>query len=109
RLRAEAIETPGHADGHLAFLVNDTDCFTGDVIFKGTVGGTMAPGAPGFEAQRESIMKRLMTLPPGTRLHPGHREATTVAAEWEHNPFVRIWRGVDREGAEPCTVFGDRP
>lgn len=107
-LRIEAIETPGHADGHLAFLINEGDCFTGDVIFKGTVGGTMAPGAPGFEAQRESIMKRLMTLPPGTRLHPGHREPTTVAAEWEHNPFIRIWRGLDPEGADPCTVFGER-
>lgn len=107
-LRIEVIDTPGHADGHVAFLVNDSDCFAGDVIFKGTVGGTMAPGAPGFEAQRESIMTRLMTLPPGTRLHPGHREPTTVAAEWEHNPFVRVWRGADPEGSEPCTVFGDR-
>lgn len=107
-LHVEAIETPGHADGHLAFLLNETDCFTGDVIFKGTVGGTMAPGAPGFEAQRDSIMKRLMTLPPSTRLHPGHREPTTVAAEWEHNPFVRIWRGIDREGEGACQVFGER-
>ena len=107
-LEVEAIDTPGHADGHLAFLVNGTDCFTGDVIFKGTVGGTMAPGAPGFEAQRESIMKRLMTLPPETRLHPGHREPTTVADEWEKNPFVRVWRGLDPEGQESCTVFGDR-
>lgn len=107
-LCVESIATPGHADGHLAFLVDETDCFTGDVIFKGTVGGTMAPGAPGFDAQRDSIMKRLMTLPPGTRLHPGHREPTTVAAEWEHNPFVRIWRGLDAEGAESCTVSGDR-
>lgn len=107
-MKIEAIATPGHADGHFAYLVNGTDCFTGDVIFKGTVGGTMAPGAPGFEAQRESIMKRLMTLPPGTRLHPGHREPTTVAAEWEHNPFIRVWRGLDPEGMEPCTVGGDR-
>lgn len=107
-LTVEAIDTPGHADGHLAFLINGTDCFVGDVLFKGTVGGTMSPGAPGFSAQRDSIMKRLMTLPPSTRLHPGHREPTSVAAEWEHNPFVRIWRGLDPEGDEPCTVFGDR-
>lgn len=107
-LKIEAIDTPGHADGHFAFLVNGSDCFTGDVIFKGTVGGTMAPGAPGFAAQRESIMHRLMTLPPETRLHPGHREPTTVAAEWENNPFIRIWRGLDPEGTETCTVSGDR-
>ncbi len=108
-LEIEAIETPGHCDGHFAFLVNEDDCFTGDVIFKGTVGGTMAPGAPGIEAQRDSIMNRLMTLPAQTRLHPGHREPTTVEQEWEQNPFIRVWRGLDPEGTEACMVFGDRP
>ena len=44
-LQIEAIYTPGHAAGHLAFLVNGSDVFTADVLFKGTVGGTMAPGA----------------------------------------------------------------
>ena len=48
-LRIEALPTPGHAAGHFAFLVNGADVFTGDVLFKGTVGGTMAPGASGFE------------------------------------------------------------
>ena len=43
-LEIEAIFTPGHAAGHLAFLVDGTDVFTADVLFKGTVGGTMAPG-----------------------------------------------------------------
>ena len=49
-----------------------------------------------------------MALPPETRLHPGHREATTVGDEWESNPFIRIWRGVDPEGDEPCTVRGEQ-
>ena len=38
----EAIFTPGHAAGHLAYLINDNNIFTADVLFKGTVGGTMA-------------------------------------------------------------------
>jgi hydroxyacylglutathione hydrolase len=103
-LRIEAIDTPGHAAGHLAYLIDGTDCITADCLFKGTVGGTRAPGATGFEAMRESIMERLMTLPPETRVHPGHREPTTIGDEWEQNPFIRIWRGLDDEGAEPCTV-----
>lgn len=107
-LEARAISTPGHASGHLAFLVGGTDCFTGDSLFKGTVAGTLAPGATGFEDLRASIMERLLELPPETRLHPGHREPTTVAEEWEGNPFVRIWRGVDPEGTDRCRVFGDR-
>ncbi|MGK2931327.1 MAG: MBL fold metallo-hydrolase [Solirubrobacterales bacterium] len=103
-LTIEAIFTPGHAAGHFAFLINGTDVITADVIFKGTVGGTMAPGATGFEDLKHSIMERLMTLPPETRIHPGHKEPSTVADEWKNNPFVRIWRGLDEEGTETCEV-----
>jgi hydroxyacylglutathione hydrolase len=101
----EALYTPGHAAGHLAYLLDGSDVFTADVLFKGTVGGTMAPGASGFDDLRTSVM-RLMELPPETRVHPGHREATTVGAEWESNPFVRIWRGLDATGEEKVTVWG---
>ncbi|MFN0154607.1 MAG: MBL fold metallo-hydrolase, partial [Gaiella sp.] len=96
RLEIEALFTPGHAPGHLAFLVGG-DCLTADVLFRGTVGGTRSPGGS-YPALRHSVMERLLTLPPDTRVHPGHREATTVAAEWETNPFVRVWRGLDPEG-----------
>ena len=105
-LEIEAIFTPGHAAGHLAFLIDGTDVITADVIFKGTVGGTMAPGATGFEDLKGSVMERLMTLPPETRMHPGHREPSTIGAEWDNNPFVRIWRGLDSEGDENCEVNG---
>jgi hydroxyacylglutathione hydrolase len=103
-LRVEAIATPGHCADHLAFLIDESDVFTADVLFKGTVGGTRAPGATGFEDLKASVMERLMRLTPETRVHPGHREPTTVGEEWEQNPFVRIWRGLEEEGSEPCTV-----
>ncbi len=103
-LEIEAIPTPGHCADHLALLFNGSDCLTADVLFKGTVGGTRAPGHTTFEDLRTSIMDRLMTLPAQTRLHPGHRGPTTVAAEWEHNPFVRVWRGLDEEGGDRCLV-----
>ena len=106
-MSVKAILTPGHAAGHLAYLVDGTDLFTADVLFKGTVGGTMAPGASGLDDLTASVMK-LMELPPETRVHPGHREPTTIGAEWESNPFVRIWRGLDETGEESCTVW-DRP
>ena len=88
----------------LALLVDGTDCLTADVIFKGTVGGTRAPGATGFEDLRSSIMDRLMKLAPETRLHPGHRGPSTVGDEWEHNPFIRVWRGLDDESADPVSI-----
>ena len=105
--QVEALFTPGHAAGHLAYLVDGTDVFTADVLFKGTVGGTMAPGASGFADLQASVM-RLMELHPETAVHPGHKEATTIGAEWEGNPFVRIWRGLDSTGEEQVTVW-DRP
>lgn len=104
-LEIEAISTPGHAIGHIALLVNGSDLFTADVLFKGTVGGTMAPGASGFEDLKASVM-RLMELPPETVVHPGHRESTTIGAEREGNPFVRIWRGEEETSAEDVTVWG---
>jgi glyoxylase-like metal-dependent hydrolase (beta-lactamase superfamily II) len=97
-LRIEAIETPGHADDHLAFLVGDA-LFSGDVLFKDAVGG----GDP--DQVRDSVM-RLMDLPKETRVYPGHTDETTIGREWEENPFVRVWRGVDPEGDERCSVGG---
>jgi hydroxyacylglutathione hydrolase len=105
RLELVAIATPGHAKDHLAFLCG-SDCFTGDVLFNGTVGGTRGPGGD-YAELKHSVMERLLTLPAETRLHPGHREPTTVAVEWEQNPFVRLWRGLTAEGAEDCLVRGE--
>ncbi|HEU4736647.1 MAG TPA: MBL fold metallo-hydrolase [Solirubrobacterales bacterium] len=104
-LEIEAISTPGHASGHVAYLVNGSDVFTADVLFKGTVGGTMAPGASGIDDLRASVMK-LMELHPETAVHPGHREPTTIGAEREGNPFVQIWRGEAETGSEDVTVWG---
>ncbi len=103
-LEIRAIATPGHCHGHLAFLVDGSDCLTADVLFRGTVGGTAAGS---YSELRRSIMDRLMTLPPATRIHPGHREPSTVGEEWDQNPFIRVWRGLDPEGDEACTVRGE--
>ncbi len=52
-------------------------------------------------------MNVLMTLPPETRLLPGHTDESTVGREWEHNPFVRYWRGVEPAGEEAVHVGGE--
>jgi hydroxyacylglutathione hydrolase len=103
-LEVRAIDTPGHCHDHLALLVDGTDCFTADVLFKGTVGGT---GGGSFEEIKASIMERLMRLDPDTRVHPGHKEPTTIGDEWESNPFIRVWRGLEPEGADTCQVRGE--
>ncbi len=105
-LEIRAIATPGHCPDHLALLVNGTDCLTADCLFRGTVGGTGGGGATGYADQVDSIMNRLMSLPAETRIHPGHTLPSTVGDEWEGNPFIRIWRGLDPEGTERCRVRG---
>jgi glyoxylase-like metal-dependent hydrolase (beta-lactamase superfamily II) len=80
--------------------------FSGDTLFKGSVGGTRAPGHTTFEDLRHSIMERLMTLDPDVTVHPGHTEPTTIGREWDHNLFIRLWRGLDRSAESACTAFG---
>lgn len=106
-LAIEPIHTPGHTAGMLSLLINGTDVFTGDTLFKGSVGGVRAPGSTSYADLKSSIMDTLLRLPPETRIHPGHTDPTTVADELEHNKFVRIWRGLDPEGTDSCTALGE--
>ena len=101
-LRIQALETPGHSDDHLAFLVNDLVCFTGDILFKDAVGG-----GPDAAPIRRSVMDVLMTLPPEIRALPGHTEETTIGREWDENPFVRYWRDDVKSVDEPVRVGGE--
>jgi hydroxyacylglutathione hydrolase len=100
-LKVEAIPTPGHSDDMIAFVVNDEAVFTGDTLFKDSVGGG------NFEQVRSSVMDVFMKLPHEMRVLPGHTDETTIGREWEENPFVRVWRGVDPEGTERVGVGGD--
>jgi hydroxyacylglutathione hydrolase len=131
------LSTPGHTAGMLSFLVGDRSdlaagvsaevrprrgsstaspggfsggqavVFTGDTLFKNSVGGVKAPGHTTYTDLRDAIMGTLMELAPETIIYPGHSEATSVAEEWDSNSFIRVWRGLDPEGAEPCTALGE--
>ena len=105
-LRVDVLHTPGHSAGMLALVANGQECFTGDTLFAGSVGGVHAPGSTSFEDLRTSIMDTLMALDPATILNPGHVGHSTVGAEWRENPFIRLWRGLDPEGDEPCRALG---
>jgi hydroxyacylglutathione hydrolase len=100
-LRVEAIPTPGHSDDMVAFVVNEEAVFTGDTLFKDSVGGG------NFEQVRSAVMDVLMKLPSELRVLPGHTDETTIGREWEENPFVRVWRGVEAEGTEAVRVAGE--
>ncbi|HMD56210.1 MAG TPA: MBL fold metallo-hydrolase [Solirubrobacteraceae bacterium] len=135
-LEVRPLHTPGHTAGMLSFLVSESAgangagerpqraggssrapggfagagaaVFTGDTLFKDSVGGVKAPGHTTYTDLRDSIMGTLMELPPDTVIYPGHAEASTVAREWDSNAFIRVWRGLDPEGSEPCSAL-DQP
>ena len=100
-LRIEALATPGHSDDGVSFVVGDELCFTGDTLFRDAVGGGPA------EELRGSVMDVLMSLSPGVRVLPGHTDETTIGREWEENPFVRYWRGLEGEDGRACRVHGE--
>jgi glyoxylase-like metal-dependent hydrolase (beta-lactamase superfamily II) len=100
RLRIDSLATPGHSEDGVSFVVGDL-CFSGDTLFRDAVGGGPA------DELRKSVMDVLMALPPETRVLPGHTDDTTIGREWEENPFVRYWRGLDGEDGRACTVHGD--
>jgi glyoxylase-like metal-dependent hydrolase (beta-lactamase superfamily II) len=100
-LRVEALPTPGHSDDMVAFVVNEEAVFTGDTLFKDSVGGG------NFGQVRSAVMDVLMKLPAELRVLPGHTDETTIGCEWEQNPFVRVWRGVEAEGTEAVRVAGE--
>ena len=125
-LEVRPLRTPGHTAGMLSFLVGESGAqtrpgsstapggftggdavvFTGDTLFRGSVGGVRAPGHTTYTDLRDSIMGTLMELPPRTVIHPGHADPTTVGEEWNNNAFIRIWRGLDPPGTDACVALG---
>jgi hydroxyacylglutathione hydrolase len=101
RGRAAASAAPGGFTGGEAVV------FTGDTLFRGSVGGVRAPGHTTYTDLRDSIMGTLMELPANTVIHPGHADPTTVAREWEENGFIRVWRGLDPQGTDACVALGE--
>jgi glyoxylase-like metal-dependent hydrolase (beta-lactamase superfamily II) len=99
-LRIRALPTPGHSDDMVAFVVNEEAVFTGDTLFKDSVGGG------DFEQVRSSVMDVLLRLPHDLAAYPGHTDETTIGREWEQNPFVLVWRGARPEGTGSCRAGG---
>lgn len=105
-LTIRTLHVPGHTVGQLAFVVNDERVFSGDTLFRRSVGGTCGPGHASFEELRRSILDVLMQLPHAMSVHPGHSDPTNLGEEWDRNPFVRLWRGLDDPEEVPCEVGG---
>lgn len=88
-LRLQTIGTPGHTPGSVSYYTEGM-LFSGDTLFRGSIGRTDLPGGS-FDEEMTSICTRLLTLPEGTAVLPGHMDETSIAFERAHNPFVLEW------------------
>jgi len=80
---------PGHSPGSIAFYAPDEGfVITGDALFQGSIGRTDLPGGD-YDTLIAAIHAQLLTLPPETRVYPGHGPDTTIGKEKEANPFLQ--------------------
>jgi hydroxyacylglutathione hydrolase len=87
-LTVDVIFTPGHSPGHVTYSIRDEEAmFSGDVLFKGSVGRVDLPGGDGPTLLR-SIRELLESYPPETGVYPGHMDVTTLGVEKATNPFL---------------------
>jgi len=86
--KLEVIHTPGHTVGSVCCLDRENGVlFTGDTLFRDSVGRTDFYTGD-TDAIIDSIAKRLFTLPPETKVCPGHMEDTEIGHEMTNNPFL---------------------
>jgi hydroxyacylglutathione hydrolase len=80
------LHTPGHTQGSVS-LYGAGMLFSGDTLFRGSIGRTDLPGGD-FPQIIRSIADRLLALPDETIVLPGHMQQTTIGAERAENPFI---------------------
>jgi glyoxylase-like metal-dependent hydrolase (beta-lactamase superfamily II) len=91
-LELAVLHTPGHTPGSVCLLLRGQSdqpvCFTGDTLFRGSIGRTDLWGGD-TDAILTSLRERLLTLDDDTRVIAGHGDASTIEQERRLNPFLR--------------------
>ena len=80
------LHTPGHTRGGVCYY-SGTSLFSGDTIFRESVGRCDLPGG-NFEQIISSIENKIYKLPDSTNIYPGHGKPTSVGWEKEHNFYL---------------------
>lgn len=106
RFAASVLHTPGHTPGSVSlylppdagrlmasseppnFGVEEGQLFAGDTLFAGSIGRTDLWGGSMPQILR-SIHEKLLVLPDGTLVYPGHGSSTTIGEERAENPFLQ--------------------
>jgi len=83
----KVIHTPGHSKGSVVYYCKEENiAFTGDTLFRGSIGRTDLPGGSMF--QMINSLRLLEQLPDETKIYPGHGYYTTMALEGASNPYL---------------------
>ena len=82
------IKTPGHTPGHVV-LFNEKErvLFTGDTLFKESIGRTDLPGGD-YSWIMKSILEEVVPLGDDVVIYPGHEDSSTIGHETLYNPFI---------------------
>ena len=82
------IKTPGHTPGHVVlFNEEDKSLFTGDTLFRESIGRTDLPGGD-YSWIMKSILEEIVPLGDDVTIYPGHEDASTIGHEVLYNPFI---------------------
>ena len=85
-VKLKVIHTPGHTPGSCSFYTEGM-LFSGDTLFRGSIGRTDLPGGD-YDQEMRSIIDKLLTLPEETIVLPGHMEETRIGIEKQTNPRI---------------------
>ncbi|MFD2115424.1 MBL fold metallo-hydrolase [Paenibacillus yanchengensis] len=83
----KVLHTPGHSPGSVSFVCGE-HIFSGDVLFRMSIGRTDLPGGKETDLYH-SIQSKLYPLADATVVYPGHGPKTTIGFEKQNNPYVR--------------------
>jgi glyoxylase-like metal-dependent hydrolase (beta-lactamase superfamily II) len=87
-LTLKVLQTPGHSHGSALFYCEEEQTvFTGDTLFRMSIGRTDFPGGNHWQLIR-SLRHLLKTLPADVTVYPGHGPVTTIARERQYNPYL---------------------
>ena len=86
--KLKVIKTPGHTPGGVVlFEPESKSLFTGDTLFRESIGRTDLPGGD-YGALMHSIIENIIPLGDEVAIYPGHGEKSTIGHESLYNPFV---------------------
>ncbi|MDF2473072.1 MAG: Zn-dependent hydrolase, including glyoxylase [Anaerocolumna sp.] len=82
------IYTPGHTIGGACYYFDkEAVLFSGDTLFRGTIGRTDFPTG-NYDTLIDSLNSKLMVLPDEITVYPGHDRTTTIGYERNNNPYI---------------------